>query len=256
MAKNSKNRSDHHRHDNRFVTTVKITPQAAAKFIEKQAQKLVPRAVRGVQYTPRIPVAQNNVKWSGKQMGNTKFSMFTKKTGLNTLMSNKDGKAGFRIPALIAILAIVIGGGGYWAYDSLSSTEWGRMSSGAEVNTNKWLENVSNQRNESAPATAQKSKVTESYKTWGSDGATKSVSASKATGASKRIVGAKKHSGKSLAKHSSKKHKGKKFTSGKKSKSKGSNKYAKGKSGKKHKLVSGKSKRSKAKHVTMTSARR
>ena len=270
MAKHSKNRNVQPRPDSRFITTVKVNPQAvAAGFLgknprkidlEKQVQKLVPRAVRGVQYSPRIPVAQNNVKWSGKQMGNTKFSMFTKKTGLNTLMTNKEGKSGFRIPALIAILAIVIGGGGYWAYSSLSSTEWGRMGSGAEANTNKWLENVSTQRTESAPVNSQKTQATESYKTWGTKPAVKAAGPShqsklaKHSGKRRHLTSSTKIHGKHhLVKHSSKSHKGKKFVSHKKGKS---SKFVKGKSHSKHKLTSAKKKRLKSKHVTMASAQK
>jgi|GEM_PF-3376073 len=222
--------------DLRFITTVKV-PQP-------DIQRLVPRAVRGFQHNPKVPVAQNNVKWSGKKMGHTKFSMFTKKTGLNTIMSNKDGKGGFKIPALMLILAVVLGGGGYWAYSSLSSTEWGRMSTSQE--STKWLEKVSSQRDNGSSGSSTKAyKNSEAFKTWGS-APTKSTSHK----ASLKKSASKKH----IVGKGSKKAKGKKFVAGKKSSYKKAAYSSKHK--KKAKVAKLNKKKSKSKNIHTTSSRR
>ena len=248
--------------DLRFLTTVKVSPPAPivqvshrkpaqkklAERVSKIAERLSSRKVREVHHNPRVAVAQNNVKWSGKQMGNTKFSMFTKKTGLNTIMSNKDGKGGMKIPVLLAILALVIGGGGYFAYNSLTSTEWGRISSGDE--TNKWLDNVSTQRNQATPSKKSNSQVaqSEAYKTWGNTSLKTSTKKSHQT---KKVSSSKSASKKHLSKHSSKKQNVKKYASSKKKSSKKNtsakhsskkqiknSKYAKGKKNQKSENIS------------------
>lgn len=134
---------------NCFITTVKVTPEAAANVAQK-------------------PVERIKQMWSGKKMGNTRFSMFTKKTGLNTIMSSKAATQ-YKLPVLVAMILFAIGGAGYWLYSTISTTEFNRSTANTEYN--KWLENVSSQKNSSnGAAKSSKSYKSEAHNNWGAPG--------------------------------------------------------------------------------------